>query len=105
MKTMEINGVTFEVTIPHYENRLRFTSVWQYDGVGLESYYKRPSHIKELIWAEWKHWAANVPNICSFGISGANGFQFIITGSYTDENGQDWILYITSTRNRAILAK
>lgn len=104
MKTIEINGATFEVTRPR-KNKPDFNKAMCYDGRGLYNYYERPSHIKELIWAEWRNWANDVDGIITFGISGANDFQFTITATYIDDFGQRWVLDITSAHNRAILAE
>lgn len=104
MKTMVINGATFEVTRPR-KNKPDFNMAMRYDGRGLYNYYERPSHIKELIWAMWRNWAQDVDSIITFGISGANAFRFTITGTYIDDFGQRWVLYITAARNRVILSE
>ena len=101
MRKIEINGVTFELTIP------RRTVHPTHGYICVEScifnWYDRPSQYKVEIWKDWVRWARETKGIEVFEIGGANCFQFSIIGLYVAEDGKVYNIYITSDHNRAIL--
>ena len=98
MKTIKLNGVTFEVIKPRNE-------VHKYIGTlgsksDIRQYYGRPSIYKVAIWESWLDWANTTNGVVSFEICSSNGFQFTIAGLYVDENGDEYNIYITKAHNR-----
>ena len=99
---MEINGVTFELTIPRKEVWVIKREKW--DGFNaIYECYNKPSVYKVEIWEDWYKWAISTVGVRSFYISGYNCMQFSISGRYEDENGNVYNLHITRDHNRAIL--
>lgn len=98
MKTIEINGVTFELIKPR--NEVRPFSGWFCDESAIFCHYDRPSIYKVDIWKSWLNWARNTDGVTAFEITSANGFQFTIGGLYTDDNGDEYNIYITKAHNR-----
>lgn len=101
-KTMQINGVTFELTIPRKEAYAIGRDKWDYYNAIFEC-YKRPSIYKQGIWEDWFKWAVDTIGVRSFYISGYNNSQFSISGLYEDAYGIQYNLYITRDHNRATL--
>lgn len=107
MKTMVINGRKFQVI-----NSKNWKSSKQFEcgGRTLGSVYKTPSSAKVRVWNSWYLWACeNNQNgglhthhnwVHQFGVCNGNSWNFTIRGLYTDENGQDYGIMITSTENR-----
>lgn len=101
-KTIEINGVTFEVTISRKEVYAIECNCWGGYNAIFEV-YERPSIYKQGIWEEWFKWAIDTTGVRSFYISAHNCMFFKISGLYEDENGNKYNLHITRDHNRAIL--
>ena len=101
MRKIEINDVTFELTIPRHHvdpNYSRFGCECD-----IYDFYDRPSRFKVAIWEDWLNWARDTDNVVTFYISGANGFQFTISGCVQTPDGKMYNLYITRDHNRAYL--
>ena len=101
-KTMQINGVTFELTIPREEVHAIKRDRWD-DFNAIFKCYERPSIYKQDIWGGWFKWAVDTIGVRSFYISGHNCMQFSIRGLYEDAYGVQYNLHITRDHNRAIL--
>jgi len=101
-RTIEINNVTFELTVPRKEVSAIEREKW--DGMNaIFECYDRPSIYKQQIWNDWYLWSIKTIGVRSFYISGYNCMRFTISGLYEDENGNKYNLYITRDHNRAIL--
>lgn len=99
-KTININGVDFEVLKPR-------NSVKPFKGnfgAPDEIYqcYDRPSRYKVGIWEDWYNWALATDGVRRFEITSYNCMQFTIRGLYEDENGDLYNLVITKMHNKAI---
>lgn len=100
-KTIEINGVSFELTIPRKEVHAIERDKW--DGYNaIFECYDRPSIYKQDIWEEWFKWAVDTIGVRSFYICGHSCMTFSIAGLYEDANGEQYNLYITRDHNRVI---
>jgi len=98
MKTIDINGCTFEVIKPRNEVRPfvgRFC-----DESAIFCHYDRPSISKVKIWKSWLDWAHETDGVVSFEICSSNDYQFTIAGLYIDDNGDEYNIYITKAHNR-----
>lgn len=100
MRTLELNGVTFKVTKPR--NPVRPFSGWFCDENAIYNCYDRPSEYKVAIWNDWLKWARETDGVTGFEISSYNCMQFTISGFYVDENGNEYNIYITKSRNELI---
>ena len=98
MKTIEINGRTFEVIKPRNEVRKHIGNLGSKSDIYSE--YGRPSIYKVEIWESWLDWAYTTDGVVSFEICSSNGFQFTIDGLYIDDNGDEYNIYITKAHNR-----
>lgn len=98
MKTIKINGEIFEVIKPR--NKVRPFSGWFSDESAIFCHYDRPSIYKVNIWKSWLDWAKRTDGVIAFEITSVNIFQFTIGGLYTDENGDEYNIYITKAHNR-----
>ena len=93
MKTMEINGRTFELC--GTTNRC---TVKQRD---IRDCYARPSETKMSIWFDWVTWFMKT-GIFEYGVSSYNSNFFTINAVYYDkETKTEYILVITAMHNRA----
>lgn len=109
MKTIEINGVTFEVTRPRdlVRTHQRYLDLYTSDNTDINECYTRPSHIKELIYYNWHNWwhdsitkkCFEEHNWC--GVRSYNTYSFTI-GCCVCINGIDYIMEITPSHNRLI---
>lgn len=105
MKTVVLNGVTFEVknsrkypvTIERCNDYMeRFT------GKDLDSFYGRCSEYKKAIWEDWLKWKTESPNASHMEIASANIMQFTIDCLWFDDNGYiEYYLHITRDHNYA----
>lgn len=102
MRKIEINGVTFELTIPRESINANISRFGR--EADIYDFYDRPSHYKVAIWEDWLNWARDTDNVFTFYISSANGFQFTISGA-VHYNGHTYNLYITRDHNRAYLVR
>ena len=98
MKTIEINGVTFEV---HKSKAVSTVFLDRYAGRTINDCYERPSYSKTYIYNNWLEWATNA-GVEQFGISGYNGFQFTLQGKI-EIDGITYILHITKSANKAYI--
>ena len=63
----------------------------------LDDCYERPSVYKFDIYNSWMNWGYK-NGVEYFGISSYNCMMFTLSGLYTDNNGQQYYMYITKTR-------
>ena len=98
MKTIEINGVTFEV---HKSSMVSTVYLDRYAGRGINDCYERPSYSKKYIYNNWLEWAT-ATGVQQFGISGYNGFQFTLQG-IIEIDGVTYVLHITKSANKAYI--
>lgn len=73
-----------------------------YHALDIFEAYERPSYIKERIFNEWKKWAYD-SEVDYFGINSYNCNMFTLTGQWTDNDGVDYYLYITKTKQEAYI--
>ena len=100
MKTLNINGVVFEVVKPRKE--VKPFSGWFCDENDIFNCYDRPSVYKIGIWNSWLKWARNTDGVVAFEITSYNCMQFTIGGLYVDDNGNEFNIYITKAHNKLI---
>lgn len=104
MKTLNINGVNFEVKKPR-KNKLSLKrtieTLERYDGRTIFECYDNPSSYKEDIYFNWVHWSL-YDNISYFGVSGYNCMAFSLQGLYFDGTNY-YLLSITKCNNTATL--
>ena len=104
-RTMEINGVTFELTAPrkpkHLEDVIRRLD--RYAHRTIWECYERPSETKESIYKKWLDWYTDQgEEIDYFGVSSYNSMCFTLQALYFDGVFY-YELRITRDYNRAIL--
>lgn len=101
MKTIEINGVTFEL---HKSGMHPVAPITGADDSEIYQCYGRPSVYKVEIWKSWCEWCREVNRTtdykCGIQIESHNGFAFTITGSLRSDN-EVYHLWITKAHNRA----
>ena len=101
MKTMVINGETFEVIRPRkYDPRAAVEAVKDCAGRDLSYYYDRPSVYKQEVFNEWREWYATAENVFYFGVCSANCQTFSISALLTDGTGIIGVITITRDHNR-----
>lgn len=102
MKTMIINGETFEVIHPRkYNPRAAVEAVKDCAGRGLSYYYGRYSDRKQRIFDEWREWYAGAEHVSDFGVCSANTCSFSISALLLDEYGNVvGVITITKAHNR-----
>lgn len=99
-----INGRDFEVIIPR-KNLPSYSKALRYHENNLTDFYARPSDRKKAIYDDWIKWyLTSDDSVLTFGVSGANSNTFSLTGTYEDQDGTKWIIYITRAHQRLILA-
>lgn len=101
MKTITINGMNFQLIKPR--NEVEPFTGWMCDEREIFMCYKCPSVYKIEIWNSWLKWARETDGVYGFEISSHNPMTFTITGGYLDEDGNEYVLYITKSYNRAYL--
>ena len=89
-KTLEINGVTFELGKPVPEGHWSDRTVYDC--------YGRPSDAKRAIWEDWASYILDTFRTATFGVASYNGFQFTIDG-VVDWEGQQYQLRISKAHN------
>lgn len=99
MKTIEINGVTFEYYKKHMTND-ELADI-AYSTHSIHYFYKRCSEIKLDIYNNWCRWANDVNRLYYFGVSSANTNTFTLRGIIERPNENDILLVITKDHNRA----
>lgn len=99
MKTININGENFQLIKPR--NKINPFSGWFCDEQAIYMAYERPSIYKVAIWNEWLKWSRETDGVTAFEITSHNCYMFTIGGEYTDENGQEYVFYITPSSNKA----
>ena len=105
MKTMTINGETFEVIHPRkYNPRAAVEAVKDCAGRGLSYYYGRHSTYKQEVFDEWREWYAGADNVSDFGICSANTNTFSISALlHDDADDVVGVITITKAHNRVHL--
>lgn len=107
MKTIEINGIDFEVKRPR-KNKLELETVlrWvdRYAGRTIYDCYDRPSHAKQSIYDSWLNWYTEdtQDRVDYFGVSGYNCMSFSLQAIYYGDYGI-YLLSITKAHNTATL--
>ena len=104
-KTLEINGVTFELFKSNLNESKSFTNGAAYDAI--YEAYGRPSYTKVQVWHEWCEWCYDLNKKgmpCELWIAGHSCFSFTIDGK-VQYNGHVYQLWITRGHNRAYLIK
>lgn len=91
MKTMEINGVTFEVCGTTTRQCVKERSLYDV--------YARPSDTKRDIWAWWVSWFNEV-RCWEYGVSSYNSNFFTINAILRMDNAKNYMLVITASHNR-----
>lgn len=76
MKTITLNGHTFEV---HFSKYTQVENLARYAGRTIYQCYDRPSTTKVSIYKEWEEWAY-LNDVQYFGVSSYSGFQFSLQG-------------------------
>lgn len=102
MKTMVINGETFEVIHPRkYNPRAAVEAVKDCAGRELSYYYDRPSVHKQEVFNEWREWYADAEHVSDFGVCSANTSSFSISALLRDDAGDVvGVITITKAHNR-----
>jgi hypothetical protein len=106
MKTIEINGRTFEVVnkrdkeslksqIRRHKDNFSYRDIWDA--------YGRPSCTKVHIWDEWKNWQSQTKDVTYFEVAGAGSHAFSIEGVYTDAQGNEGLMRITKCYDRIFM--
>lgn len=104
MRTLEINGINFEVTVPRKGTIVCIDRLARTSGLDLSSYYERPSEYKKAIYNDWFSWYIDtndkqIAEIRYFGVSGANCMQFSLS-FLVEYNGKIYVAWITRDHNR-----
>ena len=104
-KTVDINGVTFEL----FKSKSSETEPIIRGAVYDEIYdaYGRPSQLKVNIWRAWCNWCFELnasDNPCTLSICSHSCHQFSISGKVLFD-GKLYSLWITRDHNRAYLIK
>ena len=102
-KTLEINGVTFELFNSDSHEAKSFTNGAAYDAI--YEAYGRPSVRKVGIWNSWCEWCNTLNHNgipCTLEIGSHSCHQFSINGK-VKFGGQVYSLWITRDHNRAYL--
>ena len=89
MKYTEINGETFETVKSKYTKKAIQYLIEHYKGTELWQCYENPSAYKQGIYAEWKNWYHQTPNVWFFEIASYNTFQFTLHAILKDEKGDN----------------
>ena len=104
-KTLEINGVTFELFKSNLHESESFTNGAAYDAI--YEAYGRPSYTKVQVWHEWCEWCYTLNKngiSCTLNIGSHSCHQFSIYGMIKF-GGHVYQLWITRGHNRAYLIK
>ena len=109
MKTLNINGVVFEVTKPRDLVRAHQRWLDRYcdTSKNINDCYSRPSRIKELIYFQWLNWwKDSITKECFeehnwLGVGSYNSMMFTIVNCVTI-NGIDYLMEITPSHKRLI---
>ena len=101
MKTMEVNGIVFEVTQARKYESSRILFIKKSTGQGLSYFYNRPSETKKEIYNEWERWAYETKGCEYFGITGANCMTFSI-GFLLEYDEHYYIGIVTKAHNKLI---
>lgn len=101
MKTITIDGVTFELYNPRVKPSMKSTlhsfQTWGY-GYTVDDVYTRPSDTKRAIYKEWERWAYK-NDVEYFGITGHNCMTFTL-GGIINIDGQWYYMTITKCHNK-----
>ena len=91
MKTIEINGKTFELCGETSRNYVKNRDLFDCCG--------RPSVYKIRIWYDWVAWFEEA-HISEYGVSSFNSSFFSINAIARDVNGKDYMLVITHAHDK-----
>ena len=95
MKTITINGVTFELG-----KSVEREDIGMISRETIDYAYERPSRTKRVIFTYWQRWFYEGDGFC--GISSHNCMMFTLEGIVTDkETNKQYYCYITKAHNRA----
>ena len=97
MKTIEINGETFEVIRSW---KYDFARKFKFTGYGLSHFYQKPSQVKKDIYEYWRKWACNADNVHYLQVRTANGRFFTLEAVYMDDVQVYGYIEITKNHNR-----
>lgn len=116
MKTLTINGITFQVITPR-KQEIKDSYTAQFNSQRttrktLHQAYQKPSHIKCTIYNEWYAWYSETKQlfdnnftdnnaIYAFGITSYNSMQFTISFKL-EYNCIDYLGIITKAHNKLI---
>ena len=73
-----------------------------YHALDIFDAYERPSYRKQCIFREWKKWAYD-SEVYNFGINSYNTNIFTLTGQWDSDDGTEYYLYITPTKQEAYI--
>ena len=101
MKTLNINGVVFEVTKPRDLVRAHQRWLDRYcdTSKNINDCYNSPSHLKELIYVMWLNWWKD--SITKKCFEEHNTMMFTIVNCVTID-GIDYLMEITPSHNKLI---
>lgn len=102
MKTVEINGRTFQVINKRDKKALAdrvANHKMHYSGTTIWDAYGRPSRTKESIWEDWDEWARNTDEVRYFEVSGA-GSHFFSIEAVVNIGEAEGIMTITAYNDR-----
>lgn len=109
MKTLNVNGVVFEVTKPRdlVVAHQRWLDRYCDTSKSINDCYSRPSHIKELVYFQWLNWwKDSITKKCFdehnwLGVGSYNSMMFTIVNCVTID-GINYLMKITPSHNRLI---
>ena len=107
MKTMVINGETFEVIHSGKTQGFINYHLRNYDERDLFDYYDKPSYIKQRIFNDWYDWYLDTYGVDKLEVVSASTFKFTIGALWLDPDTLEIIGYIriTDAHNRLYLFK
>lgn len=102
MKTVEINGRTFQVInkrdkealakrVQHHKDSYTHQTIWDV--------YGRPSYTKEDIWEDWDNWACDTEEVTYFEVGSGSHFFFNIE-AIVELDGVEGFMTITAGNNK-----
>lgn len=105
MKTLIVNGRTFEVINKRDKQRMKALVgdiVNNYCAESIYTAYTRPSSTKVAIYEDWKSWSADVIGLHCFEVSGHNIMTFSLHAIYQPSWDNTYIMEITPAHNRLL---
>lgn len=105
MKTLTINGQTFEVINKRDKQLMKQRVgyiVEHFEGETIYTAYTNPSSTKVRIYESWREWSAGVEGLHCFEVSGHNSMTFSLHGIYQPSWEETYIVEITPAHNRLL---